>query len=145
RDFLGFGRVDILLRDGMIEDISCDGPRIPIYLFHRKYESLRTDLVYEDEMELDGFVVRLAQRCGKHISVADPLLDATLPDGSRLQATLKREVTTRGSSFTIRKFRADPLTPPDLVRLGTISAEMAAYFWFVMELGASFIMAGGTA
>ncbi|HEX2066073.1 MAG TPA: type II/IV secretion system ATPase subunit, partial [Candidatus Thermoplasmatota archaeon] len=98
-----------------------------------------------DEVELDRFVIRLAQRCGKHISVADPLLDATLPDGSRLQATLSREVTTRGSSFTIRKFRADPLTPPDLVRYGTISSEMAAFLWFVMEMGASFLLAGGTA
>lgn len=145
RDFLGYGPVDVLIRDGMIEDISCDGPKIPIYLFHRKYESLRTNIQFDDELVLDGFVVRLAQRSGKHISVADPLLDATLPDGSRLQATLSREVTTRGSSFTIRKFRADPLTPPDLIRYGTMSAQMAAYFWFVMEAGASFILAGGTA
>ncbi len=145
RDFLGFGPVDVLLRDGMIEDISCDGPTIPIYLFHRKYESLRTTVVFPSDADLDAFVVRLAQRSGKHISVADPLLDATLPDGSRLQATLSREVTTRGSSFTIRKFRADPLTPPDLIRYGTISPQMAAYFWFVMEMGASFLLAGGTA
>ncbi len=145
RDFLGYGRIDVMMRDGMLEDISCDGPNIPIYLFHRKYESLRTNVVFNDELELDGFVIRLAQRCGKHISVADPLLDATLPDGSRLQTTLSREVTTRGSSFTVRKFRADPMTPPDLVRFGTMSAEMAAYFWFVMEMGASFMIAGGTA
>lgn len=145
RDFLGYGRIDVLMRDSQLEDISCDGPGIPIYLFHRKYESLRTTVVFDDELDLDGFVIRLAQRCGKHISVADPLLDATLPDGSRLQTTLSREVTTRGSSFTIRKFRADPMTPPDLIRSGTMSAEMAAYFWFVMEMGASFILAGGTA
>lgn len=145
RDFLGYGRIDVMMRDGQLEDISCDGPNIPIYLFHRKYESLRSNVVFTDELELDGFVIRLAQRCGKHISVADPLLDATLPDGSRLQTTLSREVTTRGSSFTVRKFRADPMTPPDLVRFGTMSAEMAAYFWFVMEMGASFMIAGGTA
>ncbi|MEA3189983.1 MAG: archaeal flagellar protein FlaI [Thermoplasmata archaeon] len=145
RDFLGYGPIDVLMRDAMIEDISCDGPGIPIYLFHRKYESLRTNVQFDDELQLDAFVIRLAQRSGKHISVADPLLDATLPDGSRLQATLSREVTTRGSSFTVRKFRADPLTPPDLIRLGTFDARMAAWFWFVMELGASFVLAGGTA
>jgi len=145
RDFLGYGPVDILMRDPMIEDISCDGPNIPVFLFHRKYESLRTNIVFADELDLDAFVIRLAQRSGKHISVADPLLDATLPDGSRLQATLSREVTTRGSSFTVRKFRADPMTPPDLIRFGTLSVEMAAYFWFVMEMGASFLLAGGTA
>lgn len=145
RDFLGYGPIDVLMKDPMIEDISCDGPGIPIYLFHRKYESIRTTVRFKDEDELDSFVIRLAQRSRKHISVADPLLDATLPDGSRLQATLSREVTTRGSSFTVRKFRADPLTPPDLIRLGTLSAEMAAWFWFAMELGHSFILAGGTA
>ncbi|HET6398994.1 MAG TPA: type II/IV secretion system ATPase subunit, partial [Candidatus Thermoplasmatota archaeon] len=145
RDFLGYGRIDVLMRDPMIEDISCDGPHIPIYLFHRQHESVRTNVVFEDESELDGFVIRLAQRSGKHISVADPLLDATLPDGSRLQTTLSREVTTRGSSFTIRKFRSDPMTPPDLIRMGTFSPEMAGYFWFAMEAGHSFILAGGTA
>ncbi|MHB8633054.1 MAG: type II/IV secretion system ATPase subunit [Thermoplasmatota archaeon] len=145
RDFLGYGPVDVLMRDSMIEDISCDGPGIPIYLFHRKYESIRTSIVFPDDLSLDGFVIRLAQRSGKHISMAEPLLDATLPDGSRLQATLAREVTTRGSSFTVRKFRADPLTPPDLIGLGTLSAELAAYFWMVIENGHSFILAGGTA
>ena len=145
RDFLGYGTIDILMRDPQIEDISCDGPNIPLYLFHRKYESLKTNVRFEDEYDLDSFVIRLAQRSRKHISVADPLLDATLPDGSRLQASLSREVTTRGSSFTIRKFRADPMTPPDLVRYGTMSAEMAGWFWFVMEMGSSFLLAGGTA
>lgn len=145
RDFLGYGPIDVLMRDGLIEDISCDGPAINVYLFHRKYESLKTTVRFADEYDLDSFVIRLAQRSRKHISIADPLLDATLPDGSRLQATLSREVTTRGSSFTVRKFRADPMTPPDLIALGTLSAEMAAWFWFAMELGHSFILAGGTA
>jgi archaeal flagellar protein FlaI len=145
RDFLGYGTIDVLMRDPMLEDISCDGPEIPLYLFHRKYESVRTNVMFSDEAALDSFVIRLAQRSRKHISVADPLLDATLPDGSRLQCTLSREVTTRGSSFTIRKFRADPLSPPDLIRSGTMSAEMAGWFWFAMEVGSSFLIAGGTA
>jgi flagellar protein FlaI len=145
RDFLGYGPIDVMMRDPMIEDISCDGPGIPLYLFHRRYDSMRTTVVFTDETELDRFVIRLAQRSGKHISVADPMLDATLPDGSRLQATLSREITTRGSSFTIRKFRADPLTPPDLIRYGTLNSEMASFMWFVMEMGASFLLAGGTA
>jgi archaeal flagellar protein FlaI len=145
RDFIGYGPIDVIMRDPMIEDISCDGPTIPIYLFHRSYESIKTNIVFPEENELDSFVIRLAQRCGKQISVADPLLDATLPDKSRLQASLSKEVTTRGSSFTIRRFRADPLTPTDLCRLGTMSPEMAAFFWFAMEEGASLIYAGGTA
>ncbi len=145
RDFLGFGPIDVLMQDPMLEDVSCDGPNVPLYLFHRKYESVRSTVTFEDELNLDSFVIRLAQRSGKHISVSDPLLDATLPDGSRLQATLAREVSTRGSSFTIRKFRADPFTPPDLIRYGSMSPEMAAFFWMVMEEGDSLLVAGGTA
>jgi flagellar protein FlaI len=82
---------------------------------------------------------------GKNISVADPILDATLKDGSRLNATLGRQVTTRGSSFTIRKFKADPLTITDLVRYNTLSAEMAAHLWLAVQYGESMIFAGGTA
>ncbi|MGQ0536295.1 MAG: type II/IV secretion system ATPase subunit [Methanobacteriota archaeon] len=145
RDFLGYGLIDVVMRDPMIEDISCDGPGIPVYVFHRQYESIRTNIGFPTDAALDAFVIRLAERCGKHISIAQPLLDATLPDTSRLQAALSREVTSRGSTFTIRRFRADPLTPPDLIRLGTMSAKMAAYFWLAMEEGQNVIMAGGTA
>ena len=145
RDFLGFGAIDILMRDPLIEDISCDGPGIPIFLFHRQYESIKTNIIFPDDLSLDAFVIRLAQRSGKQISIADPLLDATLPDKSRLQASLSKEITTRGSTFTIRKFRADPLTPPDLVRLGTMSPQLAAFFWFAMEHGTSVLFGGGTA
>ncbi len=145
RDFLGFGPIDVLMRDEQLEDISCDGPQIPIYIFHRQHESIRSTVMFADDLEIDSFVIRLAQRSGKHISIADPLLDATLPDGSRLQATLSREVTSRGSSFTIRKFREEPFTPPDLINYGTVTTPMCAYFWFVMEEGRSLIYAGGTA
>jgi flagellar protein FlaI len=145
RDFLGYGPIDVMMGDPMVEDISCDGPGIPVYVYHRNHESMRSNLGWEDEDALDSFVRKLAQRSGKHISIANPLLDATLPDTSRLQATLSREVTTRGSSFTIRRFRADPLTPPDLVRYGTMSARMAAYYWLAVEEERSLIFSGGTA
>lgn len=145
RDYIGYGEIDVFMRDPLIEDISCDGPAIPIYLFHRQYESIKTSVRFPGDAALDAFVIRLAQRAGKQISIAEPLLDATLPDKSRLQCSLSHEVTTRGSSLTIRKFRTDPLTPPDLVRLGTMSSQMAAWFWIAMEHGASLILAGGTA
>ena len=145
RDFAGYGRIDPIMRDPWIEDISCDGPEIPVFVFHRKYQSLRTNVVFQDAAELDNFVIRLAQISGKHISVANPLLDATLPDGSRAQLTLRKEVTARGSTFTIRKFRERPFSPIELVELGTASSEMIAYFWLAVEYGASAIFAGGTA
>jgi len=145
RDFLGYGRIDVLMYDPMIEDISCDAPRVPIYIYHRNYESLKTNISFSSEEELDSFVIQLAQKCGRHISIARPLMDATMPDGSRIQACLSREVSAMGSNFTIRRFREEPLTPSHLVEFNTISAEIAAYFWLAIENGASAVLAGGTA
>lgn len=145
RDFLGYGPIDVMMHDPMLEDISCDGTAVPIYVFHREHGSVRSNVQLAEDQGIDGFVIRLAQRSGKHISIAEPLLDATLPDGSRLQASLGREVTSRGSTFTIRKFRSEPMTPPDLLAYGTMDAAMAAYFWFLMEEGRSLLYAGGTA
>ncbi len=145
RDFLGFNKIDPIMHDPHVEDISCDGPGIPIYLYHRDYGSIKTNVAFPTDEELDGFVVSLAQKCRKTISVANPILDATLPNGSRLNATYGREVTTRGSSFTIRKFREEPLTVVDLVENNTMSADMAAHFWLAVQYGESMIFAGGTA
>jgi len=145
RESLGYGKIDPLMRDPHIEDISCDGAGVPIFLYHRKYGSVRSNVVFKDEEELSYFVIRLAQKCGKHISIAEPMLDATMPDGSRIQMTLSNEVTTKGSTFTIRKFRADPFTPPDLIELNTVSAEIMAYFWLAVENRINALIAGGTA
>ncbi|MBP2031151.1 flagellar protein FlaI [Methanohalophilus levihalophilus] len=144
RNFLGFGRINALLMDPFIEDISCDGVDIPIYLYHMKYLNIETNISFNEE-KLNSFVITLCQRSGKHISISEPLVDATLPDGSRLQATLGREITTRGSSFNIRKFRGDPITPIDLIQFGTCNLEMMVYFWMAIENGFSAIFAGGTA
>ena len=105
RDFVGYGPVDSLMCDPRIEDISCDGVGVPLFIFHQKYESLKTTVVFPDDDVLNNFVVALGQRCGKQISVAAPILDGTSWEGHRVQATYAREVTTRGSSFTIRRFK----------------------------------------
>lgn len=145
RDFLGYGKIDVLMRDPMIEDVSCDAAGVPIFIYHRNYESLKTNIMFQNDNELDSFVIQLAQKCGRHISIARPLLDATMPDGSRLQASLAREVSSMGSNFTIRRFREEPFTPSHLVEYNTISPEIAAYFWMAIEHGASAIISGGTA
>ena len=145
RDFLGFGKIDGLMKDPEIEDISCNGPGVPVYVWHRVYESIPTNIVFETEGELETFAVRLAYMSGRHVSLARPMLDASLPDGSRIQLNYGREVSRKGSSFTIRKFRADPLTVTDLIRYNTLSPEMAAYLWFMIENRVSVIIAGGIA
>ncbi len=145
RDFIRYGPIDVTMIDTQVEDISCDGVKVPFYIYHRKYGSIPSNLRFDTSQELDSFVVWLAQRCGKHISVAQPMLDATVPDGSRLQATLGMHVTKRGSSFTIRRFRENPFTPLDLVRFKTMSPEMMAYLWLAIENGQSMLICGGTA
>ncbi len=145
RDFIGYGIVDVPMTDSDVEDISCDGVGIPLYIYHRKYGSIRSSLRFKDAKELDDYVIWLAQRSGKHISVASPILDATVPDGSRLQATLGTHVTKRGSSFTIRRFRDNPFTPVDLLKFKTMSPEMMAYLWIAIENGQSMMVCGGTA
>ena len=145
RDFIGYGKIDALMRDHMIEDISADGVNIPIYVWHREYESLPTNIVYKNAEELNNFIIRLAFLAGKQISVASPMLDASLPNGSRIQMTYGSEITRRGSTFTVRRFRVDPLTISDLLTSGTLSSEMAAYFWYVIENRASVFVGGGVA
>ncbi len=145
RDFVGYGPIDILLQDINIEDTSCDGVNIPIFIFHKKYESIKTSKLFEDEDELNSFVILLGQRCGKQVSVAQPILDGTSIEGHRVQATYSKEVTTRGASFTIRRFKEKPFTPVDLLDFHSASPEMVAYLWIAVEHGESMIIAGGTA
>ncbi len=145
RDNLGFGKIDALMHDPLIEDISCDGVNVPMYIWHRKFESIPTNLRFETAEELDTYALRLAYLCGSHVSIAQPMLDASLPDGSRINMTYGSEVTRRGSTFTIRKFKLDPLTVTDLVSFKSLSAEMAAFFWYAVENRVSILVAGGIA
>ena len=145
KEFLGNGIVDPIMHDKYIEDISCDGLNIPIFVYHTSYENTKTNLSYKTAEDLDSFVTKMAQRAGKHISIAEPILDATMPDGSRIQMTLGSEVTAHGSTFTIRKFREEPITPTDLIEWSTFSPLAVAFLWLAVESGKSAIFAGGTA
>jgi flagellar protein FlaI len=145
RDFVGYGPVDALILDPQVEDISCDGVDVPLFIFHGKYESVKTNVVFPDENSTNSFIVMLGQRCSKAVSVSAPILDGTTPEGHRVQATYAREITTRGASFTIRRFKERPFTPVDLVVMGSASEEMVAYFWLAAEQGESVIICGGPA
>jgi flagellar protein FlaI len=145
KDFLGDGIIDAIMHDKYIEDISCDGVNSLIFAYHASYESMKTNLLYHNAEELDSFVTKLAQRAGKYISIAEPILDATMGDGSRIQMTLGQEVTAHGSTFTIRKFKDEPITPTDLIEWHTFAPLSIAYIWLAVENGKSAIFAGGTA
>ena len=144
RDLAGYGPLHVLLLDPNIEDISCNGLNSPIYVWHRKYESIPTNITFTDEKITNDFIVKLAHRSAKHISSAQPILDAMLPEKHRLAATFMKEVSTKGSTFCIRKFRADPFSIVDLISIGTINERMAAYFWLILERKMSFMIIGGT-
>jgi len=144
RDYIYDGKIDPIMRDPAVEDVSCDGDNVPIFVYHRDYRDLMSNVEFEKD-QLDSFVIKLAQKAGKHISVADPLVDASMPDGSRIQMTLGNEVTDRGSTFTIRLFQDEPFTPIDLINYNTFSLEQMAYLWTCIENNKSLIFAGGTA
>lgn len=144
RDYIGYGKLDVLFKDVMIEDISCDGADVPVYLYHRKYTNIETNIKFEED-ELNMMILKLAQVSGKSVSSGYPILNARLPDGSRLEATLGREVTTRGGTITVRKFREQPFTPVDLIKYGTFSTEVMAYLWLAVENNKNIIIVGETA
>ncbi|MDD5416708.1 MAG: type II/IV secretion system ATPase subunit [Candidatus Aenigmarchaeota archaeon] len=147
RDFIGLEKIEPLIQDEDIEDISCDGVGIPMYIYHRnpKIGSIRTNVMFNSAEELDKFVNKLSQRCGKTVSVASPLIGGSLPDGSRVQATLGTDIARRGSNFTIRKFTEEPLTPIHLMKFKTVDAKVLSYLWLLIEHGRSMLVSGGTA
>ncbi|QAU11869.1 secretion system protein E [Halorubrum sp. BOL3-1] len=144
RDFIGYERIDPIKYDINVEDISCDGYSSPVFVYHSEYEQIITNIHHGTD-ELDDFVVKLAQRSGKGISKRRPQVDATLPDGSRAQLTLGREVSDHGTNYTIRQFNDVPFTPIDLINWKTFSLDEMAFLWLSIENHKSLIFAGGTA
>lgn len=147
RDTIGYGHIEPLMRDPDIEDISCDGVGQPVFVFHRNpsYGELITNISFGTKEELDSFVMKLAQKAGRTISVATPLLDATLPDGSRLQTTFGTDIARKGSNFSIRKFFKSPLTVVDLIKYGTANPLLLAYLWLIIDEQQSLLITGTTA
>lgn len=144
KDLIGYGKIDGLINDPYIEDISCLGINKPVYIYHRKYSNVRTNLTYTDEEELEDFITRIVHRQGKHVSIAHPIVDLTLPGKHRLAVSFGKETTPAGSSFTIRKFRDDPITIVDLIMNETIDESIAAYLWMLMENKMSVMVVGPT-
>jgi len=144
RDLIGYGRIDSLMFDLYVEDISCSGVNKSIFLWHRKYENIKTNVIFQDEQELDDFITRVVHREGKHVSIAHPIVDLTLPGKHRLAVSFGKETTPAGTSFTIRKFRDDPFTIIDLIVNETINETIGAYLWLLMENKMSVTVVGPT-
>lgn len=142
--YLGYDKIDIIMKDYYIEDISCNGPNNYLYIYHRIYGSVRTNVSFE-EVELNKFVMRLAQISGRHISILQPIKDISMPDGSRANLTMGSEVTKKGATFTIRKFREKPMSPVELMDYNSIDARALAYLWLLLDYKKSILVSGGTA
>ena len=144
RDFIGFNEIEPILRDYFIEDIECNGLNSPIYIVHRLYRNMKTNTIFKKNDRLEGFVEKLAQRTGKYISYSNPILDGSLPDGSRVNATYTKDITSKGPTFTIRKFTKRPWTPIQLINFNTLSPEMLAYLWLLIQYKMNILITGGT-
>ena len=144
KDLIGYGKIEGLINDPLIEDISCLGLNKSVFIYHRKYANARTNIIFTDEEELDDFMTRIVHRQGKHVSIAHPIVDLTLPGKHRLAISFGKETTPAGTSFTIRKFKEDPLTIVDLIINETIDESIAAYLWMLMENKMSVMIVGPT-
>lgn len=144
RDMMGFGPLNIVMEDYHVEDISCDGVGVPIYVWHRDFESLPTNIIFVDREALDNFIIHLAHKAGKHVSSAFPIVDAMIFGKHRLAATFREEISPRGSTFTIRKFRERPFSITELLASNVLNSEMGAYFWLLLEHKASIMIIGAT-
>ncbi len=144
RDKVGVGPLEPFLRDPYLEDITSDGMG-PIYVIHKMFGALQSNVEFKTEEELDQFIIKLGEKIGKPISHARPIVDATLPDGSRINIVYGSDVSLRGSNFTIRKVSKVPISVIQLIKWGTFDARIAAYMWMMLEEGMSVFICGETA
>ncbi|HPL29513.1 MAG TPA: type II/IV secretion system ATPase subunit, partial [Anaerolineae bacterium] len=144
RDKVGLGVLEPLIQDPYIEDISCSGVG-HIFIEHKIFRSIQASIVFSCMDELDEFVLWLAERIKRPVTVRNPIVDAVLPDGSRINIVYGRDIAKRGSNFTIRKFAEEPLSIVQLIAFGSLDYTMAAYLWMVIEEGLNVFVCGETA
>lgn len=147
RNMFGYGRLQSLVDDDNLEDIMVNGPNMPVIVFHRRFGMCETNVLFEDEVELKNLMDRMAFKVKRKIDLMTPLLDAQLSDGSRVNAILA-PISLDGSTLTIRKFKADPLTILDLIKFKTLDSKTGAFLWLCTEgMGSkplNTIVTGGT-
>jgi archaeal flagellar protein FlaI len=147
REMVGYGLIDDLIKDDKLEEIMVVGPKKPVYVFHREFEMMETSIEFFSEQEIEDLVNKIAREVGRRVDVSNPLLDARLSDGSRVNATIP-PASISGGTLTIRKFREDPYSIIDLIRMGTVSSEAAAFLWICIDgmsvKPANMLISGGT-
>lgn len=147
REMVGYGMIDELVQDDKLEEIMVIGPKQPVYVFHRQYEMMFTNIQFYSDNEIQDLINKIAREVGRRVDISAPLLDARLPDGSRVNATIP-PASVSGSTLTIRKFKADPYSMIDLLNMNTMTSEVAAFLWLCVDgMGsapANILISGGT-
>lgn len=132
QDLVGYGEIDPLIRDDNLEEIMVIGIDKPVFVYHREYGMMKTNILFKDAGEVMNLIDSIARQINRRIDQESPILDGRLPDGSRVNATIP-PISADGPSMTIRKFKRDPLTIIDLINSKTISVELAAFFWLCFD------------
>lgn len=144
RDKVGLGVLEPYIRDKYIEDISCSGLG-PIFIEHKIFKGLKSVIEFREEETLNKFIIKLAERIGKPVTYKDPIVDATLPDGSRINIVFGNDISKNGSNFTIRKFNETPFSVLQLIEFGSLDYMIAGYLWLLISEGMSGFICGETA
>jgi len=145
RDYTGYGLINVPVNDPEVEDISCDGFGSKVFVYHRKYQDMKTNIIYNEPTYLDSFIIKLAQFCGKEVSINNPVLDGITDQGHRVQAIYGNEISPHGSVFTMRLFRKNPFTPTDLLKNRTADSSIITYMWYLVENNNSCLISGAPA
>lgn len=131
RDIVGYGEIDPLIQDDELEEIMIIGINKPVFVYHRKYGMMKTNITFNDEQELIDLIDAIARQINRRIDQESPILDGRLIDGSRINATIP-PISADGPSLTIRKFKKDPLTIIDLIKSKQYLLNLQHFFGCVL-------------
>jgi flagellar protein FlaI len=144
QEMFGLGRIEFLLSDPNLEEIVINGSREPVWVYHKKFGWLKTSITINLESQILNYSNNIGRKVGRQITLLDPLMDAHLPTGDRINSTLF-PISTHGNTITIRKFRRSPWTISDFIENKTLSYDTAALIWLAIQYELNMIVAGGTA
>ncbi len=143
-EMFGIGPLEVLDADPNLEEIVVNGPKLPIYVYHVKYGWLETNITIDSDDKIFAYAQAIGRLVGRQITVLSPLMDAQLPSGDRVNATLN-PISMKGNTIDFRKFRPEPWTFVDFVHNGTVSEDLLAFLWEGIQYEMSIIVTGGTA
>ncbi len=143
-EMLGLGKVEVLLKDENLEEIVINNSQEPLWVYHKRFGWLKTNIVIKTDLEIYNYASMIGRKVGRQITSLNPLMDAHLTTGDRVNATLF-PISTKGNTITIRKFARKPWTITDLIKNNTISKEVASLLWLTIQYEMNIIVSGGTA